>query len=115
MTTERNAQGVDGLAEVMGLLDRAFDMPLRWSENGNIVPLVYTQDCEIAAVYTDREDNGCPNTAAALIAAVNYLRSHGEAIRELVEAARAIKPAECPCKDCARLAAALANIEGGKA
>lgn len=58
----RNA--LDGLAEVMGLLRRPEDKSL------------------VGADLADARN-------LAAVAAVNYLRSHGEAIRELVEADRA--------------------------
>lgn len=86
MTTERNALGVDGLAEVMGLL----------AANAPGFELNVTKR-----------------------AAVNYLRSHGEAIRELVEAANRLSLARIAevergvavkRSDYARLNAALAKF-----
>jgi len=68
------------LEYVMTLVDAAAPGPWLWSENGNIVPEQYTDDCEIAAVYSEREDDGCPINASAIIAAVNWLRANGRAM-----------------------------------
>lgn len=83
MTTERNAQGVDGLAEVMGLLGRA--TPRKWQVLGSLIAADDGVIVRQAAAY-----DAAPNDLAAIAAAVNYLRSHGEAIRELVEAAHRV-------------------------
>lgn len=64
----------------MTLLDAAVPGPWMWSDNGNIIPEKYTQDCEIAAVYTDRDDDCAPVNASAIIAAVNWLRKNGPAL-----------------------------------
>ena len=58
------------------LLDKANGLPWRWSENGNIVPLGYPHgewDFEIAAVYTERNDDEAPANAELIIEAVNAL------------------------------------------
>jgi hypothetical protein len=89
MTTERNAQGVDGLAEVMGLLGKATPGEwVTWGEPTHDDPSVkiVAGDAFIATTLA-RNDH---SNAAAIIAAVNYLRSHGEAIRELAAAASEI-------------------------
>lgn len=70
-----------GLEYVMTLLDGATPGPWMWSDNGNIIPEAYSQDCEIAAVYTNREDDAAPVNASAIIAAVNWLRKHGRTLR----------------------------------
>lgn len=81
------------LPEVLALLDKASPGPWRWSMNGNIVPDLYSDDCEIAAVYSEHMDDiGVPANAEAIIAAVNYLRAHGAKLAELqreIEALRA--------------------------
>lgn len=87
MTTERNAQGVDGLAEVMGLIGDAtpgtFVGHMRQDQSmfvsvGDPAKGPHAQ----GDVHMPYED------VAAMVAAVNYLRSHGEAIQELVDAAK---------------------------
>lgn len=60
----------------------------RWSHNGNIILDPYTDDCEIAAVYSEHMDDSCPDNAAAIIAAVTFLRDHGETLAAALEAAR---------------------------
>jgi hypothetical protein len=109
MTTERNAQGVDGLAEVMGLIRKADFREVRWGWRDD-------KDAPGSLFHEPRHGHAyalamCPRygkddwekNAKALAAAVNYLRSHGEAIRELVEAdreydeARAAYSAKAPC------------------
>ena len=75
---EAAAGGVPaGLEYVMTLVEAAAPGPWLWSENGNIVPEQYTDDCEIAAVYSERDDDGCPINASAIIGAVNWLRANG--------------------------------------
>lgn len=70
------------LARVMALLEKATPGVWRWSVNGNIVPEVYSNDCEIAAVYSEHDDDREPANAAAIRAAVNFLRQHGPDIAE---------------------------------
>lgn len=85
----RAAGGVaDGLEYVMTLVDAAAPGPWLWSENGNIVPEQYADDCEIAAVYSERDDDCCPINASAIIAAVNWLRANG---RSMLSAAQGAK------------------------
>jgi hypothetical protein len=56
------------------LLAKATPGEWRWSTNGNIVPTPYT-DTEIAAVYSEHDDDTEPANAAAIIAAIAFLRS----------------------------------------
>ena len=67
----------------------------RWSTNGNIVPETYTDNCEIAAVYSEHMDDiGVPDNATAIISAVNFIRDHGPALAALarrVEGAAKVK------------------------
>lgn len=110
MTTERNAQGVDGLAEVMGLLRKAtpgkWDSKVDENDYGGWKPMtqevsIYSGETLIAHYSLDYDDYPHDNAenaenaanAEAMAAAVNYLRSHGEAIRELVEIVRALQTA----------------------
>lgn len=72
--------GLDQLEYVMTLVNAATPGTWLWSDNGNIVPEKYTDDCEIAAVYSERDDDTCPINASAIIAAVNWLRQYGPAI-----------------------------------
>lgn len=75
--TDRELAGC-ALSEVLALLEKATQGEWRWSMNGNIVPQEYTQDCEIAAVYTEHDElNTEPANSAAICAAVNFLRQHG--------------------------------------
>jgi len=101
MTTERNAQGVDGLAEVMGLLEKA--TPGEWQHDRYAPCNEGCEDYLDISVWANMGEEGeqfignvafdvaRPDDCDAICAAVNYLRSHGEAIRELVEAARAAR------------------------
>jgi hypothetical protein len=73
----------DDLREVMGLLGRATPGPWEWSVNGNIVPIPYG-DTEIAAVYSEHDDDRAPANAEAIIAAVAFLRQHGPALLEMM-------------------------------
>ena len=68
------------LEACLALLGKATPGEWRWSPNGNIVPAHYTDDCEIAAVYTEHSDDSEPANAAAIISAVNLLRDHGPAL-----------------------------------
>lgn len=78
--TDRELAGC-ALSEVMALLEKATPGEWRWSMNGNIVPQEYTQDCEIAAVYTEHDElNTEPANSAAICASVNFLRQHGPAL-----------------------------------
>jgi len=74
-----------GLAEVLAVLAKA--TPGRWETWGE--PTHDDPSTKIAAgnafIATTLAGNDS-NNAAAIIAAVNYLRSHGEAIGELIEA-----------------------------
>lgn len=70
------------LARAMELLEKATPGPWRWSVNGNIVPEVYSANCEIAAVYSEHDDDREPANAAAIRAAVNFLRFYGPYIAE---------------------------------
>lgn len=136
MTTERNAQGVDGLAEVMGLLRKAtpgkWDSKVDENDYGGWKPMtqevsIYSGETLIAHYSLDYDDYPHDNAenaenaanAEAMAAAVNYLRSHGEAIRELVEAANRLSLARIAevergvavkRSDYARLNAALAKF-----
>jgi hypothetical protein len=74
MTTERNAQGVDGLAEVMGLLAIMRDACAKADSAATSAEAKASW-----AVYDEADEK-----ASAI------LRSHGEAIRELVEAAHRV-------------------------
>lgn len=97
MTTERNAQGVDGLAEVMELIREATPGPWETASSCEYATHWEVCDCggafepdgktKVIAVVQDY-CTAAEGDAAAIAAAVNYLRSHGEAIRELVEADR---------------------------
>ncbi len=82
--TETTKDLAQDLADVLALAERATPGDWRWSDNGNIVPTLYTADCEVAAVYTDDDATGAPN-APAIIAAMNFLRTHGPALAALVE------------------------------
>lgn len=75
------------LGEVARLLEKATSGEWRWSINGNIVPEPYT-DTEIAAVYSEHDDDTMPANAAAIIAAVQFLRTHSEEIAGALACAR---------------------------
>lgn len=69
---------------ILGDIERATPGRWRWSENGNIVPEVYADDCEIAAVYgDDPTDQTPPYNAIAIMASVNFIREHGQALADL--------------------------------
>jgi hypothetical protein len=82
------------LAEVVALAELATPGPWRWSENGNIVPEPYT-DVEIAAVYTERDDDLAPANAELIIAAVNFIRTHGPALLAQLGGGREVCEWEC--------------------
>lgn len=88
MTSPNDKPVGDGLAEVMGLLGKA--TPRNWyvGETLRAEALAVVGDGDsVVCEFPDRI-GGAEDDAAAIAAAVNYLRSHGEAIRELVEADR---------------------------
>lgn len=75
------------LERVLGLVAKAAPGEWRWSENGNILghmPDGYDDSREVCAVYTDDEATGAPN-APAIIAAINFLRAHAQALRRVAE------------------------------
>lgn len=92
------------LERVGELLAKATEGPWRWSENGNILghmPDGYDPMREVCAVYTDVEATGEPD-APAIIAAVNFLRSHGPALREALVEREALRTALHQCEFCLR-------------
>ena len=86
----------DGLAEVMGLLGKASFGELRWGwrDDPDAPGLIFHEPGPGHAYAVAM----CPRygkdrwdlDAEAIVAAVNYLRKHGEAIAELVEAAKEV-------------------------
>lgn len=68
-------------ADLVALSEKATPGPWHWSKNGNIVPDGYFKDhwtkpdMEIAAVYTERDDEDAPANAEFIIALVNWFRS----------------------------------------
>lgn len=83
------------LVELLATSAQASKGPWRWSENGNLVEASYDgtdETQEIAAVYTERDDDAEPLNATMIRQAVNFIRDHGPAIAELIEAARKSLP-----------------------
>jgi hypothetical protein len=69
---------------ILSDIERATPGRWQWSENGNIIPEVYADDCEIAAVYSDDPlDDTAPPNAVAIMAAVNFMRENGRALADL--------------------------------
>jgi hypothetical protein len=103
------------LAEVVRLSERATPGPWTWSENGNILghmPNGYDSSLEVGAIYTERDDDKAPANAEAIIAAVNFLRTHHAELEAAERDARRYRflrdidrdgwPAvrvPCPCPD----------------
>ena len=98
MTSANDKPVGDGLAEVMGLLGKATPGP--WRECGHdrggcVCGLIFSEPADAAVAITAIHDDELPKpmpgvpqaNMQAIAAAVNYLRSHGEAIRELVRCA----------------------------
>lgn len=86
-----DAKLVEALNTTLAILDKATPGWWHWSANGNIIPTEYVQDCEIAAVYSDRDDDSAPANAQAIITAVNFLREHGrQAAAALTEGGRIV-------------------------
>ena len=78
MTSREEALKV--LEKAVELVAKATPGPWRWSENGNLMATGDRDVDEICAVYTERDDDAEPKNAAAIRAAVNFIRDHGPAI-----------------------------------
>lgn len=78
MTSREEA--LKALEKAVELVAKATPGPWRWSENGNLMATGDRDVDEICAVYTERDDDAEPKNAAAIRAAVNFIREHGPSI-----------------------------------
>jgi hypothetical protein len=84
------------ITELIELGKKATQGNWRWSENGNIVTDKPNRGCdaEIAAVYTERDDDDAPANAEFIVALVQWFRSNAEALAGRGEPKFWITPAD---------------------
>jgi hypothetical protein len=93
MTTPTPA---DALRDVIEALDRATPGPWNWSENGNLLgdmPNGYDESKEIAAVYTELDDDLEPTNSLAIRLSVAFLRTHADTLRRALATLAAVEAA----------------------